>query len=482
MRASVLFVVPAFALAAAACSSTPPGEPDEPVGTTSSAIINGQLDTTHEAVVALILQQGQSGGLCSGTIVKVDAQRRIGWVVTAAHCVDVAPVLVVQGPDFLARDALRYDVIDYTADSRYTGQTSSSYDFAVVRIAGVDSKTPTIPLVTSPDGLGSGTPVVSVGYGRTTLIGSGIENENTRRRRVSKSLSQVGGTQIAYDMSSNGICQGDSGGPVLVESGGRERVAGVHSYVQGDCNGFGVSGRTTAGAAYFDRELTKPLPPEDCDLCGKIANSGNGECAVLTASCFADPECSGYYECLTQCGGSSTCRKRCAEDYPKAEGPFLAAANCVCTTACSDQCKGSPSCLGLPKCGYRLPAGDCASCTESSCCEETLACAADGTCYMCLKQNDEPSECASNAARKRLAACVAESCPEQCAGNGLDTGADLNSDEVAEGDGVTRRIITKKSCAVASPGLSGSGSFGLVSAALALGLVLRQRRRARPGA
>lgn len=480
MRAPAVFVVTALALAACSAAPNDPGPSEDTVARAASAIINGELDTSHPAVVALILQEGQQGGICSGIIVKVDAARRVGWVATAAHCVDVPPVLVVQGEDFLAPDALRYEVLDYQADTRYTGQTGSSYDFAMVRIAGVDGSTPTIPFVSSPDGLASGTPVVSVGYGRTTLIGSGVQDENTKRRRVSRTLSQVGGTQIGYNMQSAGICQGDSGGPVLVSTSSGERVAGIHSYVQGDCNGFGVSGRVTAGASFWNAQLAKAIPAEDCSMCEKIANSGNGECATLTRSCLADKECGGFYKCLGQCGGTANCRKSCLTKFPKAEGPFTAAATCVCSRACADKCAGTLSCSNVPKCGYKFPAGDCSSCTEASCCDAAQDCVADGTCYLCLKNNDEDPACATNAARKKLATCVASSCKDECAGTGLDTGAEPQEEGGGGGEeaapGSTRTVTTKEGCAVAVPGGADAPSGG-VGAALALAAALAARRR-----
>ena len=365
MRASFLLAVPVIALVLGACSAAaPPSDPGgsaEPERTaqTSSAIINGQADTTHQAVVAIVLQSGSQGGLCSGTIVKTDPVSHIGWVALAAHCVDLPPVYVLQGDDFSQSNVLRYDVIDYKADSRYGGQVGSPYDFAVLRIAGVDASTPTIPLASASDGLAVGTSVVSVGYGRTSLISSGAASENTVRRRVSKQLGQVG-QMIAYGMSSNGICQGDSGGPVLVGSPGSEKVVGIHSYVQGDCNGTGVSGRVSFGLSFLSDELAKAVPTEDCDLCGKIANSGNGTCAAATRSCLADKQCGGYYECLS----SGATKASCLAKFPKAEGPFNAAANCQCTQACTTQCKGTFECIQTPKCGYKLPAGACSTCTE----------------------------------------------------------------------------------------------------------------------
>src|SRR5262245_42564769 len=127
-------------LLAVACSSEPPsrGSSPETLASSSSAIINGTIDTTHPAVVAM----GSSTTLCSGTIVKTDPLRRIGWVLTAAHCVSKAPVFVIQGQDYMAANVVRYDVIDYRADPRYTGVANYDYDFAIVRIAGVDSATP----------------------------------------------------------------------------------------------------------------------------------------------------------------------------------------------------------------------------------------------------------------------------------------------------------------------------------------------------
>jgi MYXO-CTERM domain-containing protein len=488
MRSSLLLAVTLGALVLVACSAGGPPErseieaSSERVSQTSSAIINGQLDTTHQAVVAIVLQSGSQGGLCSGTIVKTDPVSHIGWVVAAAHCVDLPPVFVLQGDDFSQTGGvLRYDVIDYKADSRYGGAVGSPYDFAVLRIAGVDATTPTIPLASASDGLAVGTSVLSVGYGRTTLIASGAGTENTVRRRVAKSLGQVG-QMIAYDMSASGICQGDSGGPVLVGSAGFEKVVGVHSYVQGDCNGTGVSGRVSFGLSFLQAELAKALPKEDCDLCGKIANSGNGTCAAATRTCLADKQCGGYYECLS----SGATKASCLTKFPKAEGPFNAAANCQCTQACTTECKGTFECVNTPKCGYKLPAGACSTCTEGACCDEALACASDGTCYVCLKTNDAAPECATNAARKTMATCVASKCKTECAGSGLDTGADpASSDPAADptdagaaAPGATTTTTTS-GCAFSPSSPTSSSTPLLALAAVAL---LTRRRRSRHSA
>lgn len=488
MRASLyasLSAILAVSLVTVACGSSTdvasgPNDSGDTslVGQTSSAIINGQLDTIHQAVVAIVLQQGQQGGLCSGTIVKVDPTTQIGWVLTAAHCVEIQPVFVLQGNDFSqASSVIRYDIVDYLADARWAGQGGSPYDVAVIRIAGVDASTPTIPLVSAPDNLTSGSSVVSVGYGRTTLISSGAADQNTVRRRVSKQLSQVGQT-IAYSMQTNGICQGDSGGPVLATVGGQEKVVGVHSYVQGDCNGLGVSSRVTFNASFIAAQLAKEPPAEDCELCTKVANSGTSTCAAATKKCLTDKECGGYYQCLS----SGRSKAKCLLQFPKAEGPFNAAANCVCNQACTTVCKGSTDCARVPKCGYELPAGTCAKCTESACCDETLACAADGACYVCLKSGDAAAECGANAARKAMAACVTSKCKADCVGSGLDTGAgqpDAPDDTgtPSPAANATATTTTTTGCAAAPRASSCSPS----AFAMAFGMLVvaaRRRRRA----
>lgn len=444
-------------------------------GTSQSAIINGSADTTHDAVVAIVLQEGNQGGLCTGTIVKVDAARHIGWVATAAHCVSPAPVMVLQGPDFNASSAIAYQVVDFAADPRYDGDFEAGYDFAVIRIAGVDANTAVIPLASATDGVSNGSPTTSVGYGRTSVEEGGPEN--SKRNAVSHTIAQSNAKFLVYNQQSKGICQGDSGGPVLFKSGGTERVVGIHSYVAGGCDGAGYSGRVSGELDFLNQQLTKALPPDSCGLCEKVANSGTSECAQITQSCLANPDCKGYYDCLSEGAKPETCVAK----FPHAEGPFNAAATCTCLRACTTQCAGSTSCRLAPKCGYKLPSGEaCTTCTEGSCCAEMLDCASDGLCYVCLKGKDADPGCATNAVRKKLATCVASKCATDCAGSGLENGADPVPEAEGEGgggDGTTTTTTTTSGGCASAPG-STEGNLGLAALG-ALALVAGAARRAR---
>jgi hypothetical protein len=488
MRASRLVVVPFLVVVAACGSESAPKR--ETTAAAAQPIINGQLDTTHDAVVAIALQQGSQGGLCSGTIVKVDPTTHIGWVLTAAHCVAIAPVLVIQSSDIQDPKALQYQIVDYTQDTRYDNASMNAgqpYDFAVIRIAGVDSTTPTIPITGSPDGVALGTQVTMVGYGRTLLNSAGPEDPRYRHdttQQVANLGSAFGlsGLVLGYNQPTTGTCEGDSGGPDIASG----NVVGVHSFIVGDCNGQSASGRVSADLSYISGELAKAAPPLDCTLCDKIAQSGNQECAQLLQACLSDTNCGGFYQCFQNCGGTAACRTTCLGKFPKAEGPLTAAGACSCDRTCKTQCQGHFLCAGVPKCGYAFPSGDCSTCTESTCCQQALDCGADGTCYLCLKNGDKDPACATNAARKTLANCVASSCNTQCANTGLTTGADpgLGNDAGTDpGNGAgggTTTTTTSGGCTAARTSPRGVPGLPFAAVLSALGLAagaVRRRRR-----
>ena len=295
---------------------------------------------------------------------------------------------------------------------------------------------------------------------------------------MNKSSLQLSSLEIAYGMSQNGICQGDSGGPVLTASGG-EKVVGIHSYVSGGgCNGTGVSGRVTGGADVRNTQLNKALPPDNCSTCEKAANSGNSECAALNKACLDDPTCKGFYECLAK-------KKKadCLVQFPKAEGPFNAAANCVCTRACVSQCGASDSCKKAPKCGYPFPAGDCKTCTEESCCQEAIR--LRGRWHLLsLRQEGRLAsrvrdECKAQGARDMLSEQMQRAVRRQPDHHRRRARPEGEGEGGGEGGGGgTTTTNTKEGCSSSGASTSGTSSASLALAALALTLAAVRRRRA----
>lgn len=413
-------------LVAAACSSSEAPSNDGPTGRSRSPIINGDPDTSHGAVVAIISSSSSGTTLCSGTIVKVDAIAHIGWVLTAAHCVATPPTVVLAGSDFSRVDVPRYLALDYTFDSRYQqgGDAGQRFDFAMIRIGGVDETTPTMPVAAGDDGLSVGQDVLAIGFGRTTLIDAGSDT-NTLRRSATLTVSALDPSLIAYDLRERGICEGDSGGPDLATVEGVDTVVGVHSFIVTDCDGQGVSGRVSGDLDFIQGALAEPLPTRDCDLCTKIVNSGTQECAQITSACLADPDCAGFYSCpnATTSPGAA---QACLQKFPKAEGPVIAASECPCNRSCADVCGSTSACQGVPKCGFEVQ-GTCGSCTETGCCQQLLNCSADATCYQCLVNGDGET-CGSSAVHDQLTACINSQCQQQCATDaqndwGLGSGA-----------------------------------------------------------
>lgn len=484
--ACLLCLLPVLPLMA--CTSARDGEA---LGETASPIINGQLDTGRDAVVAILTQSSQDqGGGCTGTIVKVDGARHIGWVATAAHCVDFQGldprnVYVVQGEDYSKQTSILYRTIDFAIHDGWNPNGGFDYDFAVIRIAGVDANTPVIPLATNPDGLTTGKTVTSVGYGKTDPSPQS-NDPNTLRYAITKTIPSGGlsSSLITYSNTSGGICQGDSGGPVLYGTAGNEKVVGIHSFVSGGCGSGsqGSSGRIIAGLSFFNQQLGAALPKEDCNLCEMVANSGTQECAEITQRCYGDPECQGFFECMQEQGATRT---ECTQKFPKIEGTYAAVAACTCTRACADTCGSTLNCKLTPKCGYKLPAGSCTTCTEGSCCAETFDCTADGDCYLCLKNGDKDASCATNAIRKKLATCVATSCKADCEGSGLDNGAEPvpegEGDGTGEGEGGGagggKTITTTEGCAMTNAMGSRTAGSELALGMLAMTLLAARRRR-----
>lgn len=395
-------------IALLACGTAPVERQD--IGRASSAIINGAPDTTHPAVVALYIGTSeQAVGYCSGTIVKVDPSTHVGWVATAAHCVNEGPVsYVYAGPDYGHPESrTEYPVIDSAFDSRFDAtKLTNGYDFGIVRFAGADATTPAIPLTTAPDGLATGSSVASVGYGMTSKP-SLIQAPTSSRNVVTKSLGYVDDVLLTYDGRDSGGCFGDSGGPLIAGDGAASRVVGIHSYKSGDCDSEFGSGRVTSGLDFYATELAKPLPPESCATCRIFAQAPGGGCAARLKECLADAKCKGFAECYSG-GGSYT---ECSAKWSLGEGPYSQVYYCPCFDACATLCKGDAYCVTAPRCG--LPAEDtCGLCLNSACCDAENECAKDPQCYACMRSS--ATSCPANDPWAKLATCAASKCASDC--------------------------------------------------------------------
>jgi hypothetical protein len=483
-------VVVAIAIAgSAACSASQPAPLSLELDRAEQAILNGQPDTTHDAVVFLL----SGTAACTGTIIKVDATAKVGWVLTAAHCVvgdGGKPVFAYQGAnaDPTKGATKRYAVIDAVAHTGYN-PNGFARDFGMVRIAGVDATTPVLPAATSTDGLAIGRTVLSVGYGRTTPADVANPESNTVRRAISKPIADLNAAQIVYSQAPannpSGICSGDSGGPVVATVNGAERVVGVHSFVSNDCRTAGYSGRVTSELAWLNARLSDPLPAlNSCAACKANATSGNGKCAARFEACINNVDCGGLYKCVIGCP-NAICQRDCYTKYPLGTGPLIAALGdtCPCVDACAAQCATDPTCRDASACGYAVNANSCGRCQAQKCCAETAAAAADGAAYQCLESLGRGAGCQANALYTGIQKCEAAKCPTECGvAAPVDPAPEPEPEPTPQPAPPAAAATSGGGCALARTQSSGadgtceSAWFGLMFIGIA-GIALRRRQR-----
>ncbi|MBX3230492.1 MAG: trypsin-like serine protease [Labilithrix sp.] len=414
---------------------------DPPLGEDEAAIINGVRDTGHPAVVALTITRPQSSGAntyssCTGTIVQVNPATKVGYVMTAAHCVrGASTVSVIQGSDRTeAAKIITYAYIDHTVHPQYNGATTSPYDVAMIRVLGVDRTTPVVPILV-PDGLRQGQRVTSVGFGRTVRPNVVTDAAaNTAKNRIDGSIATLTNTEVGVRYDNNGdICQGDSGGPVLAVVNGKEYAVAVHSYVTGACVGIGYSVRAATYRTFFQGIIDQPAPEQTCEVCRKTVGSGTQVCGEARRACLADEQCNGLRLCLSKCSAQATdagllpdagpideCRKACSVEFPFGAAPYNTQLSFCSCNACESACAGDTACAAVPACGMTLvaagttPTADtCNTCMNGGCCAEQEACGKDGHCYRCARTPETPG-CDDDVLYQRLMACKAASCSGEC--------------------------------------------------------------------
>lgn len=334
MRAHLSFVAAATIALTSGCSDAPVDLPS--VAESEAPIINGTLDTTHQAVVAVL----SNNSACTGTIINV--QPPYAFVLTAAHCVDDPPQVVRQGNDYDSGSAIQYNVQDYEAHPGYNGSVN---DFAMLRITGASASTPLMAVMTAAeDNIANGRQFTHVGYG--VIQGDPNQVGTTQRHKTTGSVVDTTSLTLTFNAMSSGVCFGDSGGPNIDNTTGK--VAGVNSSVStGQCNGYSFSGRASAVLSSFIMPFINnaPPPPVDCDGCFEAATTGTGDCTGAVNACFNNSACDALVTCFNGCS-TQTCINNCATTHAAGLDLYNAIFDCVCDSACTTECESASMCQG----------------------------------------------------------------------------------------------------------------------------------------
>jgi len=230
--------------ALAACGST-----DRPQFTLSRRpIINGSVDTTHNAVVALVMRvYGSDEQFCTGTVVNTRA------ILTAGHCIREMGIQPTEAQIFFGQTVgsggQKIPVsAGYVHPNYYLSTDGKPVNDVAVLILSQDA--PVAPMAWKQEALDNigGQTVTLVGYGVTDAPS---QTGNGTRRVIQQSVTDIDDMYIYYGNGYSGTCQGDSGGPMFLNVGGLETVVGVTSYGDQSCVQLGANTRVDIYASFI---------------------------------------------------------------------------------------------------------------------------------------------------------------------------------------------------------------------------------------
>jgi secreted trypsin-like serine protease len=211
-----------------------------PVGEEQRPIINGQVDQSHLAVVALTVSSwGGDFSFCSGTVIAPRA------ILTAGHCVEESGIAPSEMSAFFGTSVGDGSTsIPVTAaavhPSYYVRQDGAPmYDVAVLTLS-KDAPVPPMAWQRTPLADISGKTVTLVGYGVTNAQ---RQSGDGTRRVVDLAVTQMDESFIYYGDGVKGTCQGDSGGPMFLDVNGTLTVVGVTSWGDQSCVQIGGNTR-----------------------------------------------------------------------------------------------------------------------------------------------------------------------------------------------------------------------------------------------
>lgn len=438
-------------LATASCMA-PPEAPPEQVEVTDDAIINGQADTTHTAVVAVL----GNNFSCSGTIIQV--KNGHGYVLTAAHCCvpGSLPNQVVIGNNYNTGQSFSVVGGSVKRDGCYEDCPGSTNDVCMLQFNGATGSTPVIPVMTPQnDNLAIGTSITYVGYGITASPPGGF---NSTRRRVTKTIGHLDEFFVEYaNASQSGTCEGDSGGPGLVTVGGTEFVASVTSFGDQNCTALGSSIRSKSVYTNFiapyladQNPINAACPVEtDCQVC--LSDSTNqqcgGGCASALNACANNNECGALLDCYQGCG-TLACQNDCNTAHVGGLQQYEEVMECICDSACDTACGTNAFCTNN-RCGTKpsMATPECKACAEGNCCAEAWSCFDSTDCKKCFTSQAGP-ECATNQLALDYYQCVTQNCGSSCT---------LKDPTMT----TTSSTTTSSTDAVTTTGAGGNGAGGM---------------------
>jgi V8-like Glu-specific endopeptidase len=184
-------------------------------------------DPIEKSVVALYRVSGNSGTLCSATLIARD------MALTAAHCVEDGTdgMMVIFGPNIRTDVGTAVRVLGSEVPRSWDAQSQEIKDLGDIAVIHFDGELPDgfVPVRLAPAklALAAGDTVTLAGYG-ITRAGSETGAGVLRKAQVKIVDPDFGKTEMIFDQTSGvGACHGDSGGPAFFTRSGKTYLVGV---------------------------------------------------------------------------------------------------------------------------------------------------------------------------------------------------------------------------------------------------------------
>lgn len=355
MKSPALASLALVAIPLAACVADSPS-----TGSGSAAILGGETASAADYPSVVALRVGP--GLCTGTLVSPE------WVLTASHCLDpvglglgsqaavTASTTVLFDAESVFGGGRPIDAAETYRDETFVGPGDP--DVGLIRLS-----SPVTDIAPTPINFTAADAPIGV---TVSMVGFGVADNGQAGRKflLEDQSSQACAPDQVDDamflcfsqLDGAGKCEGDSGGPSFATIDGVQKLVGITSFGDRNCEYFGVDMRTDAARGF----IVENAPELDCqadsacnEACGDGVLPRDPDCPV----CVADSECGDDAlecvagDCLPKPLTPGGLGADCSADQPECEVGVCASKDDEerCTASCTDDGMSCPSgfdCIG----------------------------------------------------------------------------------------------------------------------------------------